>query len=40
MVFQPSSEYDLQSVFLHEIGHGLGFLSNDAYDPFLWFRKS
>jgi hypothetical protein len=28
------SEYDLQSVFLHEIGHGLGFLSNDAYDPF------
>ena len=29
-----ASEYDLQSVFLHEIGHGLGFLSNDAYDPF------
>ena len=29
-----SDEYDLQSVFLHEIGHGLGFLSNDAYDPF------
>ncbi len=28
------SEYDLQSVFLHELGHGLGFLSNDAYDPF------
>ena len=28
------NEYDLQSVFLHEIGHGLGFLSNDAYDPF------
>ena len=28
------SEYDLQSVFLHEIGHGLGFLSNDSYDPF------
>ena len=29
-----STEYDLQSVFLHELGHGLGFLSNDAYDPF------
>jgi len=29
-----SSEYDLESVFIHEIGHGLGFLSNDAYDPF------
>lgn len=25
-------EYDLASVFLHEIAHGLGFLSNDAYD--------
>lgn len=25
-------EYDLVSVFLHEIAHGLGFLSNDAYD--------
>jgi len=31
----PSSiEYDLESVFIHELGHGLGFLSNDAYDPF------
>ncbi len=29
-----SAEYDLQSVFIHEIGHGLGFLSNDAYDPY------
>jgi hypothetical protein len=28
------SEYDLRSVFLHEMAHGLGFLSNDAYDPF------
>ena len=27
-----SREYDLESVFLHEIAHGLGFLSNDAYD--------
>ena len=29
-----TSEYDLRSVFLHEMAHGLGFLSNDAYDPF------
>ncbi len=29
-----SNEYDLESVFLHEIAHGLGFLSNDAYDPY------
>ena len=29
-----TSEYDLRSVFLHEMGHGLGFLSNDAYDPY------
>ena len=29
-----TSEYDLQSVFIHEIAHGLGFLSNDAYDPY------
>lgn len=27
-----TQEYDLVSVFLHEIAHGLGFLSNDAYD--------
>jgi hypothetical protein len=30
-------EYDLQSVFLHEMAHGLGFLSNDTYDPILGF---
>lgn len=30
-------EYDLKSVFIHEIGHGLGFLSTDSYDSFLGF---
>lgn len=30
-------EYDLKSVFIHEMGHGLGFLSNDSYDSFLGF---
>ncbi len=29
-----NSEYDLESVFLHEIAHGLGFLSNDVYDSY------
>ena len=29
-----NNEYDLQSVFLHEMAHGLGFLSNDSYDSF------
>ncbi len=29
-----SAEYDLESVFIHELGHGLGFLSTDAYDPY------
>ena len=29
-----SREYDLESVFLHEMAHGLGFLSSDEYDPF------
>lgn len=30
----PSTrEYDLESVFIHELGHGLGFLSNDTYEP-------
>lgn len=28
------NEYDMQSVFIHEVGHGLGFLSTDSYDSF------
>ena len=30
----PTNLYDLESIILHEIAHGLGFLSNDSYDPF------
>ena len=29
-----STEYDLESVILHEVAHGLGFLSADVYDKF------
>lgn len=29
-----SREYDMKSVFIHELGHGLGFLSTDSYDSF------
>ena len=29
----PSNLYDLESIILHEVAHGLGFLSNDSYDP-------
>ena len=32
-----SNEYDLESVFLHEMAHGLGFLSTDAYDTFFGY---
>ena len=32
-----TNEYDLQSVFLHEMGHGLGFLSTDSYDNFFGY---
>lgn len=28
----PSNKYDLESTILHEMGHGLGFLSNADYD--------
>ncbi len=31
------NQYDLQSVFLHEMGHGLGFLSTDSYDSFFGY---
>ncbi len=30
----PSNEYDLESIILHEVAHGLGFLSNDSFDTF------
>ena len=29
-----TTEFDLQSVFIHEICHGLGFLSTDSYDTY------
>ena len=29
----PSNMYDLESIILHEVTHGLGFLSNDSFDP-------
>jgi hypothetical protein len=31
------TEYDLQSVMLHEMAHGLGFLSNSSYDEFFGY---
>ena len=31
------TEYDLQSVMLHEMAHGLGFLSTDSYDDFFGY---
>ena len=32
-----SNEYDLESVFLHEMAHGLGFLSTDSYDQYFGY---
>ncbi len=33
----PSNQYDLESIILHEMAHGFGFLSNDSYDPFFGY---
>ncbi len=33
----PSNQYDLESILLHEVGHGLGFLSNDSYDTYFGY---
>jgi Fibronectin type III domain len=32
-----TNQYDLESVFIHEMGHGLGFLSTDTYDSFFGY---
>jgi Fibronectin type III domain len=32
-----SREYDLESVMIHELAHGLGFLSNSTYDSYFSF---
>jgi hypothetical protein len=32
-----ANEYDLESVILHEVAHGLGFLSTDVYDKFFGY---
>jgi hypothetical protein len=30
----PKNLYDLESVIIHEMGHGLGFISGSYYDEF------
>jgi len=33
----PTSKYDLETMILHEMAHGLGFLSNSDYDNFFGY---
>ena len=35
----PARSFDLVSVILHEIGHGLGFVSGNYYEPFSGFGR-
>jgi hypothetical protein len=33
----PMNEFDLESIIIHEMTHGFGFLSNDSFDPILGY---
>lgn len=33
----PLNQYDLESIIIHEMTHGLGFLSNDSYDSYFGY---